>query len=458
MLSFSLGCGIFFKGMIWVYSFSESIDPEFKYSVVIINSIILLLLALFSTTFPAVTSYYFSKYLKRKAPYLIAVLVFTIFEWIRSTLFTGLPYYQPGYVLIDSPFAALAPVGGVLLITFVFFCLIACVLIFLSSKGKQRLVPVFALMGIVLVTGVLNFQDWSKDAGSYLVRIVHGSSSNADKEDYLKMHQRLDRYIEYTLASPTPKLIIWPEGSVNSGQGMYRKIRSKTKALSRAGVTVLFGGYPENYQEKYNALLSAEKLKVEYRKYHLIPFGEYTPDIPIPFLNIGQHLPEIDNSSLTKGPVYQPVSLSGDLTFRTAICFELIFGDEIRITQSDYGLFIHISDLGWFNGTPVAFHMLQMARMRALELSKPVLRATNFGISSAIDHKGNVVKKITDQAEQYFDVEITTQKGLTPYVRFGSTPLVWLMGIYLILLFLSKLCQLNKKSNSYSRELEQNYE
>ena len=178
----------------------------------------------------------------------------------------------------------------------------------------------------------------------------------------------------------------------------------------------------------------------------------------IPFLNVGQHLPEMNNSSLTKGPKYQPVSALGDITFRAGICFELIFGDELRITKSDYGVFIHISDLGWFYGTPVAFHMQQMARMRAIEFSKPVLRATNFGISSVIDHQGQVVAQVTSQKEQYFDANVISQKGLTPYVRFGSTPLVWVMFVLYLVLITRKIISLNYRSKPYLGSLEKNYE
>jgi len=462
LASFSLGCGIFFRGMFWLYDFSAAIDPNYHYSVVIINSIILLLLALFSTTIPSILTSYSAKILNHTNPFFLAVLIFTLFEWIRSTLFTGLPYYQPGYILIDTPFSKLAPVGGVLSMTFVFFCMVSAVLSFCFSRGKSKLISLGGMLLIVLATALLNMTQWSQDSENLDVRIIHGTSSNADKEDFVEMHQRINRYLEYTFDtndnSVTPELVIWPEGSVTSAQGMYRKIRKSTEVLHAQGTKVLFGGYPEDYQNKYNALLSAENLKIEYRKYHLIPFGEYTPDIPIPFLNLGQHLPEIDNSSLTKGPKYQPVSTLGKLKFRAGICFELIFGDELRVTASDYDVFIHISDLGWFNGTPVAFHMLQMARMRAIELSKPVLRATNFGISSVIDHRGQVLGQINEQVEQYFDVNVTSQKGLTPYVRFGSTPLVWgLLVVYLILV-VRRIALLNYKSKPYLGWLEKKYE
>jgi len=96
--------------------------------------------------------------------------------------------------------------------------------------------------------------------------------------------------------------------------------------------------------------------------------------------------------------------------------------------------------------------------MRAIELSKPVLRATNFGISSVIDHRGQVLGQINEQVEQYFDVNVTSQKGLTPYVRFGSTPLVWgLLVVYLILV-VRRIVFLNYKLKPYLGWLEKKYE
>ena len=64
-----------------------------------------------------------------------------------------------------------------------------------------------------------------------------------------------------------------------------------------------------------------------------------------------------------------------------------------------------------------------------------MLRATNTGISGAIDAKGVTINRLPSQRSAVLDVNVQGQRGLTPYARFGNQPLLFLMLLGLILVW-----------------------
>jgi apolipoprotein N-acyltransferase len=132
----------------------------------------------------------------------------------------------------------------------------------------------------------------------------------------------------------------------------------------------------------------------------------------------------------------------------TSICYEVVFGEQIIRALPEAAMLVNVSNDAWFGDSLAPHQHLEMARMRAKETGRPMLRATNTGISAIIDHTG----RITEQAPQ-FEIAVVSgpvlpMQGATPYVRTGNVPIVLLSVACLL------LCWFKCRKQGMSREVE----
>jgi apolipoprotein N-acyltransferase len=164
-----------------------------------------------------------------------------------------------------------------------------------------------------------------------------------------------------------------------------------------------------------------------YDKHHLVPFGEYLPfdDWIRPLLNFLA----IPMSSFSPGPARQrPLPFNG-MRIGASICYEDAYAGEVMKPLPNANLLVNVSDDAWFGDSIAPHQHLQIARMRALETGRYLLRATNTGISAIIDARGRVVAR-SPQFEPYvLTGEIRLHAGATPFVRGGQWPLVVVLAL-----------------------------
>jgi apolipoprotein N-acyltransferase len=110
------------------------------------------------------------------------------------------------------------------------------------------------------------------------------------------------------------------------------------------------------------------------------------------------------------------------------ICYEDLFGEEIRlgVLQAQASVLANVSNLGWFGRSSALDQHLAISRFRSIETGRPMLRATNTGMTAAIDHRGRVLVRLAPHVEGALDATVQGMQGLTPYARFGQAP--WLVG------------------------------
>jgi len=165
-----------------------------------------------------------------------------------------------------------------------------------------------------------------------------------------------------------------------------------------------------------------------YDKTHLVPFGEFIPwgfrwfvaMMNIPLGDFG------------RGRESQPMlDMAGHL-IAFNICYEDLFGDELaRQVREGANLLINVSNIAWFGDSHAQEQHLQIARMRSRELARPMLRATNTGVTAAIDHRGVVLDRLPGQQVGALRLTITPTQGITPFARWANLP-AWLTALALL--------------------------
>ena len=143
-----------------------------------------------------------------------------------------------------------------------------------------------------------------------------------------------------------------------------------------------------------------------------------------------------------RGDANQPRLLWQGQRIQPNICYEDLFGEELAISFTDPGqaptMLANVSNIAWFGDTVAIDQHRHISRMRAMELGRPMLRATNTGSTAIIDHLGRVQQELPRLERGVLRGEVQGREGLTPFARwagqFGLWPL-WLLGMALLALF-----------------------
>ena len=141
-----------------------------------------------------------------------------------------------------------------------------------------------------------------------------------------------------------------------------------------------------------------------------------------------------DDFTASRAP--KPLLPIGDLTAGASICYEIIFGEEIREALPEAHVLINMSNDGWFGTTWGPLQHFQMARMRALETGRYLLRATNTGITAVIDTRGRVTAQLPQFERDVLTTTFVPHGGMTPYARYGHLAWGSLAALLLLLAFL----------------------
>lgn len=175
---------------------------------------------------------------------------------------------------------------------------------------------------------------------------------------------------------------------------------------------------------------------MRYDKQHLVPFGEFIP----PGFRWFVDAMEIPLGDFARGPIRQPLFPIEGQHLSVNICYEDVFAEEIiqTVRNSDAkgpgaSILVNISNLAWFGDSWALRQHLRIARMRALETARPMVRATNTGMTAYIGPKGQVYASLAPMTVGVLDVEVQGMTGYTPYVRMGNPPvLAWALAILLL--------------------------
>ena len=359
--------------------------------------------------------------------WLVLPAVWVLLEWLRGWVLTGFPWLSLGYAFIDTPLAGWAPLFGVYGVTWAAaFVAVALSVLFAPGVGRSRRVA--AVVSIVVLFALpllLTRHAWTRAAGEPVpIAAVQGAVSQDQKWQIKNRDETMSRYSNLTNKAWGARLIVWPESALPV---LANSIPEYLADLRRDGVAhdAEFAIGLVNYQvathQYFNGLLVMSKAGDGwYYKRHLVPFGEY---FPVPsFVRSWMRLMTLPYDDISAGSAHQPVLSAAGQKLGLTICYEDAFGSEQLKILRDATLLINVTNNAWFGDSTAPHQHLQISRMRALEAGRYLLRATNDGITAAIDPRGRVIARLPQFEEAVLRVDVLPMTGLTPYARLGNYP------------------------------------
>jgi apolipoprotein N-acyltransferase len=269
---------------------------------------------------------------------------------------------------------------------------------------------------------------WTHDTGTERsIALIQGAVPLEVKWRAEFLHQSVERYFNLTAPNWGRNIIVWPETAIPAFASQVPDLLRQLTAEALHGDSDLYAGFPtmDTHEERYfNSLLLLGADPQTYHKRHLVPFGEFTP-LAIIFSKFSKLL-NIPMSNFSPGDQEQPLLRGQHAITGVSICYEDAFGEEIIQALPEAELLINVSNDGWFGDSAAPHQHLQMARMRARETGRYLLRATNSGISAIIDPEGRVRARAPQFKPHVLTGTITLFTGQTPYSRWGNWPLILL--------------------------------
>lgn len=356
-----------------------------------------------------------------------------LWEWIRGWIFTGLPWLSAGYGMLDTPLAGYAPLGGVYLVGIIAMVTVAGVVSLAGGFRRAVLAPV--VVALWVGGAIMQSVTWSERQGDAIrVGIVQNNVPLLDKWVGENRRRIIDDYLARSDELRDSDLVIWPEGAI---PGYLESLDAAFWArLRHHPADFAFGALhrPPGGTAYYNAIVAVGGEVNVYRKQHLVPFGEYFPMQRL--LNpILRHL-TIPMADFTPWPGKQdPLPLAGHHA-AASICYEDAFPHEWRNQVAQAGFLLNVSEDMWFGDSLAPHQRLQMARFRARESERPMVRSSNNGLSSLIDWRGEVHAVAPQFARALTRGTIEPRTGITPFIRFGDWPALVTVVLMLLAGFL----------------------
>ncbi|MDP2171094.1 MAG: apolipoprotein N-acyltransferase [Rhodocyclaceae bacterium] len=448
LLGFAWGLGFFLTGVSWVYVSLHDVGGMAAPLAVIATVLFCCWLAVF----PALVGYFYRR-LARTDFWRNALLfagLWVLSEWLRGVLFTGFPWLALGYSQTPpSPLAGFASVLGSYGVGGLAALIAAALALGLRRRGTWLLIV--ALLGS---GALLRGMDWTQPVGApFRVSLLQGNIPQSLKWVPERLPLSIETYTGLAQAHPAA-LTVLPETALplffhEVPHEVLQTLTQHGDVLVGTAVRLREGGYVNGaIAIQRNAVLPAPTLLAPharnpgslpptggltsawdgpaptfstqtYAKQHLVPFGEYVPPGFAWFFG----LVNIPLSDFSAGPPRQaPITLSAQPGVNIApnICYEDLFGEEIIRALPEATLLINLSNTAWFGDSLAQPQHLQIARLRALETGRMMLRATNTGITAAIAPDGRVLGALPPFTAGALQVEAQAFAGLTPYARWGN--------------------------------------
>ncbi len=468
---FGYACGVpwYLLNCYWIYATMHvygALPPLVSAGILVLYSLILgLYFALFAFLLATVR-----QAAGRVLPAVCAVPVLWVAVEYLAAHLTNVPWDQLGYAQVDNLLLTqLAPFTGTYGLSFVLATVnVGLMGIFFAPTRRRQMR--FLSGGLVLMCALQLGSYMPADrspvqakavlvqpdllVGDGFENIWIGKDWDKHAADYLRLSELTCTPYLLGMPEPSPQhvqrvcpglqpqatLVAWPESPAP-----FREQRPEMQALLQqlvggTGATAVVGNAAVEPSGAYfnaaTVMAPNGKRLGRYDKIHLVPFGEYVPYAGL--LSFAGHLTQnvAAFSRGTQRSVFPLVSPAGGPAHRFSvfICYEAVFASEVRLFARDGAeVFVNISDDGWYGDTSAPWQHLNMARMRAIENRRWIVRDTNSGVTASIDPLGRVVESIPRHELTALTADYGYRSDLTFYTRYGDL-FAWLCGIIAIAL------------------------
>jgi apolipoprotein N-acyltransferase len=462
-ISYACGFVWYLGNCYWIYQtmyLYGGLDRPIALGILILFS---LYLGLYHALFGALIAAFHNRF-SRQATLLLVPFAWVAVELARARI-TGLPWDLLGVAQVDNPLLTrLSPITGAYGLSFVIALVNALWLVRIRLRERKFTRPALTIGGVVIVVVytlglrfIANPKSGPTTATATLVQenLEVGAENKGPQpstQQFLDSFSYLSRYPsqKYLLGVPesadtqavvlirpndsgqvpaptATNLIVWPESPApfEDIDPQFRAAMSNLAIAAHAPVIAGNTGFEPSSTNKtgYTPYNRASFINPDgtfaghYDKMHLVPFGEY-----VPFKSLFFFAKNLLNEVGTFEPgTQQTVFTSDGHTYGVFICYESIFGDEIRhLTQQGADVLINISNDGWYGDTSAAWQHLNMVRMRAIENHRWVLRATNTGVTVAINPYGRVTAALPRHLRSSLRVHFAYEHDVTFYAAHGD--------------------------------------
>lgn len=443
LISFTFSIAMMIATIHWVYVSMDLFGGMPK----IVSALLIILLCAYLAIYPSLALWASSRFpaLSNAQRYLLLMpVLWLVSDWLRGSVLTGFPWAYLGYSHADTPLVGFAPLLGVQGITLAIMVICGALTLLIQ---KQKLVLSGSLITALLISGYnLQKQRYTQAQPEITVSLVQGNIDQNLKWKKEQLSPSLSKYLELSEAGrdDQSEIIIWPESAIAAlelnVQNFLQPLSAQLAAKNKTLITGIIGYEPAT-DDYYNSIITLGKLPQQqdyslqsgnrYQKHQLLPIGEFVPfeDLlrPLaPYFNLPM-------SSFQRGQAVQDNLQTEQTTFAAAICYEIAFPELLRKNISaQTGVLLTVSNDAWFGNSIGPDQHLEIARMRAIEFERPLLRATNNGVTAIFDAAGNELQRLPWNVADVLTKNIQPSYGQTPYQIVGSYPLyLYCFGVVL---------------------------
>jgi apolipoprotein N-acyltransferase len=362
----------------------------------------------------------------------VAPFLWTAVEYFRTNLWIfGSSWDLSGYPATKNlAFMQLASVTGIYGLCFLVAAFGSLVAYAVMVPSKRN----WAIVGVVTVAlilvGSLGPRLVPSAPEQYTAHLVQTDfpQSESYPADWMAIHaedMRQLSQISIDAARAKPGLIVWPEVPAPFSLQDQAFSQFASSVAQKSDSYFLVGVVDQKHDARGRwifantaALLDPAGRRIfSYDKMHLLPFGEYVPLRG--WLTFAKRL-TADISDFTPGTTYG-IGQIPEGKFGAFICYEAIFPSEVRVFTADGAQFlITISNDGWFGRSSAPEQHMMMARVRAVENRRWLLRDTNNGYTESIDPYGRTIAQYPLDIRGELDAPYGIRTDLSPYARYGD--------------------------------------
>ncbi|WP_018872225.1 apolipoprotein N-acyltransferase [Thioalkalivibrio sp. ALJ16] len=415
---YAFGLGFFGVGVTWIFNSLL----VFGQAPLVVASLITVLFVLVMALYPAVLSGLAARFLALERPAgLIALAAgVVLMELARSWLFSGFPWLLFGHTVLQTPLQGWLPLGGELAAGLV-VALLAAGLVLVLQRGR-RWSGAGLVAGLFALSLPLTLVEWTQPEGESLrVAMVQGNIEQARKWAPDGIDHSLEVYETLTRAATGADLIVWPETAIPALLAEVRGDLGRTALeLQETGSELLVGIFDHDPETRsvFNSVVHTQS-GAGYNKRQLVPFGEYIPlRDRLTWLD---RLLQIPMSDLSRGGDDGQMDVAGTRA-GISICYESAYARHMRAPLPEARFLVNVSNDAWFGDSLAPAQHLQIARVRAVETGRPMVRATNTGISALIAADGRLLERSGLFSREVVQGTLEPRTGMTPAAALGEGP------------------------------------